>query len=259
MALVEGVNRHEDAVDSEEVRMRARDARLRRTGRRIAAASVVAVATLLLASTSAAATCYSSDQEGAWRADHIYMSKGVRGRIDHRSATPAAGRAIVHPMQIDGYSDVDFLGLGTVKGIGVPGTSCDDNFTTSWDVYPDGFTDNGETYFCNQTWGSVSNTAQDVRLTIQFMSSCLGVPRWGFYWDGDILTCKTIGATSGRGSAGAESIGTHVTQNLEVEYEVLEYRTTSGTWNDWVPNASCADPGYQVTVISNTEHWIELE
>lgn len=97
-----------------------------------------------------------------------------------------------------------------------------------------------------------------VRLTIQHMPSCNGISRWGMYWDGALQLCKTINSTAGRGSAGSESIGTTSTQDLEIEYEVLQYRKTDLTWANWTPQLSCADPGYTVTVISNTEHWIEV-
>ena len=39
----------------------------------------------------------------------------------------------------------------------------------------------------------------------------------------------------------------------------MEYRTSGGNWNDWVPDDYCEiDSPYFVLSISNTEHWIEL-
>lgn len=73
------------------------------------------------------------------------------------------------------------------------------------------------------------------------------------------LTCKSISAATGRGAVGGESVFTTQTQGLEVEFEVMEYRTSGGNWNDWVPDDYCEiDSPYFVLSISNTEHWIEL-
>jgi hypothetical protein len=230
----------------------------RRRKNHLLALAIGALFAVLVAGTVQAG-CYGGNL-GGWRADsHTSTSKGIRAVLDHRSATPLnSNTAIVHPTQIDGYgSATDFLGWGTVKGVGVPGTSCDDNFTSSWDVYVDGVTFG--VYFCNQTWGSVSNTAQNVRLTIQHMPSCNGGPRWGMYWDGQLQLCKTIDATAGQGSAGAESIGTTATQDLEIEYEGLQYRRASDlAWVNWAPTSSCTNSGYVLTIIGPTEHWIEL-
>lgn len=136
-----------------------RPAKATRKWKRLLALNTGALLAVIVAG-SVQATCYGGGNEGAWRDDaHTSSSKGVRARFDHRSATPLSSvTAIVHPMQVDGWGSSDFIGWGTVKGVGVPGTSCGDNFTNNWDVYVDGYSFG--VYFCNQTWGSVANTAQ---------------------------------------------------------------------------------------------------
>ena len=175
----------------------------------------------------------------------MYMTKGSRAHIDHfqRSMSDALS-AIVHPVQLDGFQGEDFLGVGTAKGVGVD--NCPDYYGVNWQAYIDG-SFHGD-YFCNQPYGSFAGDAKDIRVTIQYMN-CNGLNRWGIYVEGDLKLCKTIDATSGMASAGPESIsGTGTLQDLTVGLHNLQYRTTSGTWNDYANVLYCVDPGYEIHI-----------
>jgi len=204
----------------------------------------------VLAAAGPAMACYGSN-EGAYRSDDIFQTKGSRAQLDHFQRFADIGHGIAHPVQIDGFQTADFLGAGTAKGVGVD--DCPDYYGTEWQGYADGSV--GGIYFCNQPYSSFGGNVDDVRITIQYMSSCNGLSRWGIYIDGDLKLCKTIGATSGMSTAGSESLslGTEVLQDLTIAIHDLQYRTSTGTWNDWAGGiTSCEDPGLDINVFSDT-------
>ena len=199
--------------------------------RSVLSASVSAAVLLIIVVQATLAACFGPN-EGAWAGNFdvpaAFVRQGIKGEMDHFAATPLAGAGIVHPTQI-AASNGDFVGWGTAKGVGVPFTECGDNFTASWEIYVDGTVN--DVYFCKQDYGSVSNTAQNQFFRIEY-TTCPGdgQPKFVFYWNSAWKTCKTIGADRGRVGAGSESTGTFSTQNLDVRYQAIRQRNTSGTW-----------------------------
>jgi hypothetical protein len=204
---------------------------------------------LLVFAQTVLATCFGSN-EGAWAGADTYARYGWKGETDLVYATPYTGATIVHPAQIISPTGDDFLGWGLYKGKGLPGTQCPDNFTTSWRIYIDGWHDG---YFCKATYGTIPDGAQNQYFRIEY-TTCPGdsQPKWVLYWNSAYKTCKTINTSHGATIAGAESVYTTVTQNLQVDYLALRYKDGLGNWNVLASVVECElDDPYTVDLLWN--------
>jgi hypothetical protein len=185
--------------------------------------------------------CYGPN-EGAAGSENEYRL-GIKGEVDLYAAQPSTGRAIVHPMQVV-YNADNFVGWGTAIGVGID--NCPDYYGTNWQIYFDGA--NLGDYFCQQPYGSMSSTAQNQFFRIEW-TTCPGDGQLKFvvYWNSAYKSCKTIGATFGRPSAGSESVGTTLTQTLDVQYSAIRAKSSAGTWGYFSSLHQCElDPPYEV-------------
>ncbi|MGI8658164.1 MAG: hypothetical protein ACR2K4_05250 [Candidatus Limnocylindria bacterium] len=193
--------------------------------------------TILLAAQTALATCYGGGNEGAFGAEPPgSMRRGIKGEMDHYSAQPnGSSTTIVHPTQIV-YNSNNFVGWGTAKGDGVD--NCASYFGTRWQIYFDGR--NAGDYFCEQHYGDVSDTAQNQFFRIEW-TTCPGDGNLKFvvYWNSAWKSCKIIGASSGRPSAGSESIGTTSTQDLQIGYAAIRAKPITAGWQYFSSLSTC--------------------
>jgi len=159
-------------------------------------------------------------------------------------------------MQMDMVGSTDFIGWGTAKGVGVD--DCPDDFT-GWNIYIDGIRNNGLTYFCRQNFGQLSMGAFGDVFSFAY-GNCDGEVRWRAKVNSEQLTCQAVDGISGDHSAGSESIGTTATQDLRMDYQDVEYKTTTTDWASWSGQwFECDDPGYDVTNFYNYWHRVILE
>jgi hypothetical protein len=207
-----------------------------------------ALLALFLSTTVTLATvpCYTTSN-GATDAEYQQSnSKGLQSTVDLVSGTPFDPNttAIVHPAQIASSSSTDFVGWGTAKGVGVPGTDCATSTTSRWQVYVDGAAFG--TYFCRQTYGSEPDVASNQAVEI-IHTTCSGSTRWAFFWNGAQKTCQLFDGVSGLPSVGGESIA-HDPQHIDVHYKALTYRVLGGTWTPWSAASFCTNAPYYYIV-----------
>lgn len=203
----------------------------------------VAVVALLVTAAPVAAACYGVN-EGAWGSE-LALRRGIKGEIDLTAATPLAGAAIAHPIQVS-TTGGDFLGWGTAKGKGID--QCPDYFGDRWQVYIDGSISG--VYFCIQPFDSTAPSAQDQFFRIEY-TACQGYPghlRWVFFWNAVQRACKTTPFSLGYTSAGSESVDTSTTQNLRVAYPYVQVRQVLlPTWDTGSQLETCEmDAPYEV-------------
>jgi len=195
-----------------------------------------AVLALVVAQT-ALATCFGLGHEGAYGAEPASsLRRGIKGEMDLYSAQPNnTSAAIIHPTQIVHDAD-NFVGWGTAKGIGVDNS--DDYFGTRWQIYFDG-AQLGD-YFCEQHYGDVADTAQNQFFRIEW-TTCPGDGQSKFvvYWNSAWKSCKTIGVSNGRPLAGAESIGTTLTQDLQVGFAAVRAKPITAGWQYFTSLVTC--------------------
>ena len=215
------------------------------------------MALLIAFAPAAFAECWggAGGNEGAWRAYVLSANgKGLQGREDLVSASPASGRAIVHPAQVSSSTTGDFVGWGTAKGEGV--ANCPDYFGSGWQVYKDGYAFN--VYFCNQPFATLAAAAQDQTFKMEW-GTCPFSPytaQWVLYWNGVAKTCQANSFSSTPAVvAGGESIGTTNIQTIDVHWQSMQYKSSSLVWTNWGTGSNCADPGYQVVLTNNTDFW----
>lgn len=219
----------------------------------------IGLAAIALAAGPALGACWggAGGNPGAAYDNHADYSDGLRSTIDFEGATVGTGNAIVHPMQII-FSSGDFAGWGTARGIGVPGTNCDDDYT-GWNTYLDGITF-GEP-FCEQDSGWPEYSGSDTNIVFKFSrGNCGALINWyRFYTEGNLITCEGFdGNNADYLTVGGEVIGTTSIKKIDIHYGDIErHRNYDDKWVNWSSGTKCEDSGYRIRKISDNDVWAE--
>jgi hypothetical protein len=209
--------------------------------------------------------CYGNNEGAAVVYTGNSAVAGGSSQVDlFTAAGPEAGRTIVHPFQLASNvaGSSDFFGWGTYRGEGTTGglTNCPDNYNSGWHVYADGV--QFQDYWCRGGYGDLPSSSANQEFAFR-RTTCPynGFTRFVTYLNGSVKTCALIDGTAGQLAVGGESVGTSLTQDIDVDYEALHYYS-GGVWRLWgaghdtTCGASSNDPPYFVITVSNSEFGI---
>jgi hypothetical protein len=187
---------------------------------------------------------------GSLRVASITTADGVAATVDLFAVSVDSGFAVIHPVQYESGTSVDFLGVGTFSGRATddgPTENCEANYV-NWNVYTDGRFFG--VYFCEDIGVQLSSTAIGNRFKMRYdtTSNCGPYPRWNIYLNGSIIDCRQQNGNVGQVSAGGE-VYNEPNPALRLSnrvhyYDVDKHSSVSGVWSSWSNGESRCEPGY---------------
>ena len=181
---------------------------------------------------------------------------GMKGRQGIRTdPSTVNGVGYVHPSQMDiGAEGGDFVAIGTAKGVGVAGTSCDDDYGGLWTVYTDGRI--GGVWWCEDLDVNAYGPDTNPTFTIEYgWCPSASANRWLLFFDGTLWRCKAANPTTGsRTIVMLETTGSStVDRNIDVKYSGLERSAPGAGYVSWGTASQFIAPTYAIDQPTGTQ------
>lgn len=223
------------------------------------ALAVVGLATAFTSTAASECDAYGPNNGAARGNSAGTTSIGAKADFNVISSTIPSGKAILHPLQVAGFTS-DFVGWGVQKlnGINI-GNDCPSN-NSHWNVYID-YSYN-DLYFCYAEYGYIGTSDNPTNFKISY-GDCGGNNAWRVWLNGVRKDCdfeEDFTSDFARG-AGSETINYATPpSDAGIHYDnAQKQKLSDSSWVNWTDayNSDCAETGYRIRPISAYEFWAE--